>query len=108
MATAAKTAGEDQRAAAANALLGDAVFGVPYHAGFPLIVQPADPALATDRIGRGALVRHTPGCDRSRAGRLWRDHVFATSRSTRRSIFAGAMECYPSPPGGYSGGRRPR
>jgi hypothetical protein len=107
MATAAKSAGEDQRAAAANALLGDAVSGVPWPAGWPLIVRPAEPVLATDASAVARwFATHRDEIDQVLADYgaiMFRDFALDTTLE-----FAGAMECYPAPPGGYSGGATPR
>src|SRR3954447_24777463 len=101
MATAAKPAGEDQRAAAANALLGDGVFGVPWSDGFPLIVRPTDPILATDAsAGARWFAAHQEAIDLVLADYgaiMFRDFALHSTLD-----FAGAMECYPAPPGGYS------
>jgi alpha-ketoglutarate-dependent taurine dioxygenase len=107
MATAVQSAGEDQRAVAANARLGDAVTGVPWTAGWPLIVRPTDPTLRTDASAVARwFAEHQAEIDHVLADYgaiMFRDFALDTTLD-----FAAAMESYPAPPGGYSGGATPR
>jgi hypothetical protein len=87
--------------------LGDAVSAEPFADSFALVVRPADPVLAADIAAVASwFAARRDAIERVLADRgaiMFRD--FAV-RSTED--FAAAVECYPSPVGGYSGGATPR
>jgi hypothetical protein len=106
-ATTAQPITDDLQSASTAPSLGDAVSGVPYHSGFPLIVRPVDPLLATDPAAAARwFAEHQDAIDHVLADYgaiMFRDFALHSTLE-----FAAAMECYPAPPGGYSGGATPR
>jgi alpha-ketoglutarate-dependent taurine dioxygenase len=96
-----------QSAETPYAPLGGAVSAEQFEDSFALIVRPIDPVLATDTAAVASwFATHKDEIAKvllDRGALMFRDFAI---RST--TDFAAAIDCYPSPPGGYAGGATPR